>query len=77
MDAQYYSQPVVLLDADGEPMSLDQQLQYMRERAGKFADTDYYVYHLIDSYCCSLPSADKYQDLFLLVESAVKSRKRD
>lgn len=35
LDPQYYSQPVLLLDSEGEPMSLDQQMQYMRERAGK------------------------------------------
>lgn len=35
LDPQFYSQPVVLLDSDGDPMSLEQQMQYMRDRSGK------------------------------------------
>lgn len=44
-DAQYYSQPVVLLDSEGEVMSLDQQMQYMRERSDKYQN----LYHLVET----------------------------
>lgn len=35
LDIPNYTQPVVLLDSDGYAMSLDQQMQYMREMSGE------------------------------------------
>lgn len=34
-EALLYSQPVMLLDGDGDQMTLEQQMFYMRERSGK------------------------------------------
>lgn len=65
LDGQYDRQPVVLLDADGEPMSLDQQMDYMRDRSGK--ETRELVFHCLIDWSF----ADKYQNLFSLVESAI------
>lgn len=35
LDIDNYSQPVVIVDHDENPMSLEQQLQYMKERRGE------------------------------------------
>lgn len=34
LDIDNYSQPVVIVDADENPMTVEQQVQYMKERRG-------------------------------------------
>lgn len=36
LDIDNYSQPVVIVDADENPMTVEQQVQYMKERRGKW-----------------------------------------
>lgn len=35
LDIDNYSQHVVIVDADENPMTIDQQVQFMKERRGK------------------------------------------